>query len=76
VLQPRHVLVANVAPVLAQMGSNAVGARFNGKERRTQWIGKRAAPRIAQGRDMVDVDAKTQIMRRCHYPIRSPARRG
>ena len=56
--QPRHVLVANMAPVLAQMGGNAIGTRFDGEERGAHRIGKGAAPRVAQGRDMIDIDAE------------------
>src|ERR1700704_1334113 len=67
--QPRHVLVADMAPVLAQMRGNAIGASFYGKVCRTHRIGEDAAPRIAQGRDMIDIDAETQVTRPFHYPF-------
>ena len=59
-LQPRHVVVADVAAILAQMRGDAVGARLDRGERRAHRIGPRPAPRIAQGGDVVDVYAETQ----------------
>ncbi len=58
-----------MAPVLAQMGGNSVGARFDGKERRAHRIGEGAAPRIAQGGDVIDIDAEAQTTQRFHYPF-------
>src|ERR1700675_4930287 len=58
-----------MAPVLAQMSGNAIGARFDGDERRAQRIGERAAARIAQCRDMIDIDAEARTTHRFHYPF-------
>src|SRR3984893_7866582 len=58
-----------MAPVLAQMGGNSVGARFDGKERRPHRIGECTAPRIAQGGDVIDIDAEAQTTQRFHYPF-------
>ena len=59
-LQPRHVLVADMAAVLAQMRGDAVGAGLDRDQRGAHRIGMSAAARVAQGRDVVDVDAKAQ----------------
>ena len=62
-LEPQHVVVMNVPTVLAQMGGDAVSAGFDREQRRADGIGNGAAARVADGRDMVDVDAEPQ---RCH----------
>ncbi len=62
-LEPPHVVVVDVAAILAQMRGDAVGAGLDRKKRRAHGIGDGAATRVADGRDMVDVDAKPQ---RCH----------
>jgi hypothetical protein len=49
-----------MAPVLAQMRCNSIGASFYGKVCRAHGIGEDAAPRIAQGRDVIDIDAEAQ----------------
>src|SRR5579875_316817 len=68
-LQPRHVFVANVAPVLTEMGGDAIGASFNGKMCRMDGIREGAAPRIAQGRDMINIDTEAYVMRHIYYPF-------
>ena len=62
-LEPPHVVVVNVPAILTQMGGDAVSAGFDRKKRRADRIGDEAAAGVADGRDMVDVDAKPQ---RCH----------
>jgi len=59
-LEAEHVVVADVAAILAQVRGDAVGARFDGDERRAHRIGKGAAARVAQRGDMIDVDPQTQ----------------
>ncbi len=59
-LQPRHVLVADMAAILAQMRGDAIGAGFDGGKRRAHGIRMPAASRISQGGDVVDVDAEAQ----------------
>jgi hypothetical protein len=54
----RHVAILDVAPILAQMQRDAVGAGLLGEQRRLQRIGVSAAPRLAQRRDMIDVHAQ------------------
>ena len=49
-LEPRHVVVADVAAVLAQMRGDAVGAGLDRELRGAHRIGMRAAARIADGR--------------------------
>ena len=58
--QPVDVLIGDVAPVLAQMGGDAVGAGFGGDDRRAHRVGVRAAARVPDGRDMVDIDAEAE----------------
>ena len=48
----------DMAAILAQMRGDAVGAGRDGDKRRANGIRKRAAPRVAQGRDMIDIDAE------------------
>ena len=59
-LQPRHVVVADVAAVLAQMRGDAVGAGLDRGQRGAHRIRPLAAPRVAQGRDVIDIDAETE----------------
>ena len=58
--QPLYVAVGDVAPILAQMGGDPVGAGLGRDVRRAQRIGIAPAARVAEGRDVVDVDAKAQ----------------
>ena len=56
--QPAHVLVLDVAPVLAQVHGDAVGAAEVRLDRRPHRVGLVGAPRLADGGDVVDVDAE------------------
>jgi hypothetical protein len=62
-LEAAHVVIEDVSTVLPQMRRDAVGASFDRQQRRANGIGDRAAARVADGRDMIDVDAKPE---RCH----------
>ena len=62
--------VGDVAPVLAQMGGDAVGARLGRGEGGADRIGMRAAARVPDRRDMVDIDAEAE---RCGGSRRLPA---
>ena len=53
-----------MAAVFAQMRGDAVGTALDGEMGGSQRIGMQAAARIAQRRDMVNVDAETQRARR------------
>src|SRR5690348_2618305 len=55
-----NVGVGDVAAILAQMRGDAVGACRHSQFRCAHRIGMRTAPRIADGRDMVDVHAEAQ----------------
>ena len=57
-LEPPHIVVVNVAPILAQVRGDPVSARLDRNQRRPNRIGRGPAARIAHGRDMVDIDAK------------------
>jgi hypothetical protein len=61
--QGLDVRVGDVSAILAQMGGDAVGAGFDRKKRGADWIGRGAAAGVADGCDMVDVDAEPE---RCH----------
>ncbi len=50
-------MIGNVASVLAEMRRDAVGAGLGGQARRAHRIGMTAAPRIADGGDVIDIDA-------------------
>ena len=60
-LEPGDVGVGDVAAVLAQMRGDAVGARLHGEVRGAQRIGMAPAARVADGGDVVDVDAEAQL---------------
>jgi hypothetical protein len=66
-LQPFHIVVADMAAVLAQMRSYAIGASRNREQSRAQGIRHAAAARIAKRRDMIDV--YTQPQRQSHQPF-------
>ena len=55
-----QIVVADMAPVLAQMRSDAVAADRRDDLSRAHRIGMVAAACVADGRDVVDVDAKAQ----------------
>ena len=56
--QPPHVLVLDVAAVLAQVHGDAVGAAQVRLDRRPDRVGLVGAPRLADRGDVVDVDAE------------------
>ena len=57
--QPRDIVVADMAAVLAQMRGDAVGAGSDRELGRAHRIGMAPAARIADGGDVIDVDAET-----------------
>ena len=59
-LQPRHVGVVDVTAIFSQMRGDPVGAGVDGEERGAHGVGPRTAARIADGRDMIDVDAEAK----------------
>ena len=59
-LETGDVGIRDVAPVLAQMRRNAVGAGLDREMRGAQGIGMTAAASIADGCDVIDVDAEAQ----------------
>ena len=58
--QPRDVVVDDVAAILAQMRGDAVGAGGLRDLRGAHRIGMQPAARVADRRDMIDVDAEAQ----------------
>jgi hypothetical protein len=72
--EPRHervdIGVGDVAPILAQMGGDAVGAGRRRGQRGADRIGMQASPRVPDRRDMVDIDAEAQMAR--HAAFRLP----
>ena len=63
--QPVDVAVGDVAPVLAQVGGDAVGAGRGGGMGRAHRVGMIAAARVPDGRDMVDIDAEAEAAGSC-----------
>jgi len=47
-----------MAAILTQMRGDAVGAGGDRRQRRAHRIRPLASPRVAQGRDVIDVDSK------------------
>ena len=64
--QSVDVGVDDMAPVLAQMRRDAVGAGRLGQARCAQGIGQGPAARVPHGGDVIDVDAETQGIGRSH----------
>ena len=58
--EPRDVAVGDMAPVLSQVRGDAVGTRLRSEQRRAHRIGIAGAARVADGRDVIDVDAQAQ----------------
>ena len=83
--QPRDVVIDDVAAILAQMRGDAIGAGRNRSLGGLDWIGMPPAARVADGGDVVDVDAEAQegshadhlvpILQEARKFTRSPARR-
>jgi hypothetical protein len=65
-LQAGNILVADVSTILAQMGGDPVGPGFDRDPCCVYRIGMAAAARIAHGRDMIDIDAESEL--HCHNP--------
>jgi hypothetical protein len=59
-LQSRHVVVADVTPVLAQMRGDAIGARGDCEQSRSYRVGCQPCPRIAERGDVIDIDPKAE----------------
>jgi hypothetical protein len=73
--QARDVVVGDMAPVLPQVRRDAVGPRRRRGEGGADRIGMLAAPRVSDGRDMVDVDPEAQptlSLRESHAAFRLP----
>ena len=68
-LEARDVVVADVAAVLAQMRGDAVGARRDRQLGGAHRIGMPAAAGVADGGDVVDVDAEAQMRNRRHVVV-------
>ena len=71
--QLRDILVHDVAPVLAQMRGDAVGAGRLRDLRGADRIGMQPAARVAERRDMIDVDAQSQPFAHVAHPIAESA---
>jgi hypothetical protein len=63
-LQARDIVVADMTAVFAQMRRDAVGARLDRKQRGLDGIGMFPAARVADGGDVIDVDAEAEGARR------------
>ena len=75
-LDPLEVAVADMAPVLAQMRGDPVAADRGDDLRRAHRVGVIAAARVADGGDVIDVDAQPQRRRlRQHRRVRIGAGR-
>ncbi len=59
-LEPHDVVVADMAAVFAQMRGDAVGAGSTASLAARTGSGWSPTPRVADGRDMIDVHAQTQ----------------
>ena len=57
-LEPRNVLVADVPAVFAQMRGDTIRSRCDGNLRRAHRIRMPSAARVADSRDVIDVDAE------------------
>ncbi len=71
--QAGDVGIGDVAAILAQMRGDAVGAGGGGDLGGAQRIGMAAAPRVADGGDMIDVDAQPQFRGHALHPIADSA---
>ena len=68
-LEPNHIVIDDVAAILAQMRGDAVGAGGDRNLGGLHRIGMPAAARIAHGRDMIDIDAEADGLSRHAYPF-------
>ena len=62
-LEAGDVVVGDVAAILAQVRGDAVGAGLDGQVGGAQRVGMAPAARVADGGDVVDVDAEAQVRR-------------
>ena len=60
-LEADYVVIADVTAILAQMRGDAVGAGLNGEQGCADGIGMRPATRVPDGRDVIDVDAQSEM---------------
>ena len=60
-LEARDIVVADVPAILAQMRRDAVGAGLDREPRGPHRIGMPSAARVADGGDVVDVDAQAKM---------------
>jgi len=60
--KPGDVLVSNVPAVLTQMGGDAIGPGGRRQKCRPQRVGMPAPARIADGRNVIDVNAEAQAV--------------
>ncbi len=67
--QTVDVGIDDVAPVLAQMRGDAVGAGRLGQACRPQRVGQMPAARVPHGGDVIDIDAETQMIGRSHTQL-------
>jgi hypothetical protein len=58
---PVDVAIGDVAAILAQMCRHPLAAGFGDQQGGTYRIGMGAAARVAQGGDVIDVDAETLV---------------
>ena len=56
--QAPHIFVLDMAPILAQMHRDAIGASEVRLDRRPHWIRLVGAAGLPHGCDMVDIDAE------------------
>ncbi len=68
-LEPQHVVIDDVAAILAQMRGDAVGAGRDRDLGRLDGIGMAPAARVAHGRDMIDIDAEADETERACLPV-------
>jgi hypothetical protein len=59
-LQARDVIIPNMPAIFAKMGGDAVAARCDRKLGRTHGIGMAPTAGVADGGDVVDVNAKAE----------------
>ena len=69
VLEPGHVLVADMPPILAQVSGDPVGAGRDRDLGGAHRVGMAPAARIAQRCDMIDVDAEAEGMNLRHAVV-------
>ena len=62
-LEARDVVIGDMAPILAQVRGDAVGAGLDGQVGGPHRIGMAAAARVADGGHVIDVDAEAQVRR-------------